>query len=160
MVNVIWHKKLSKGENLACILKSAWIPLAAVLLSAFILSVTKTVPWGVLWFFLIISAVTLLITVITALAQKPAEYTATTAGIICKYHGALWQARYEEIESAKFTRYIFNRSKGKIKFKMKRGFSISYRFYMVDNVEIIYNLILMAMNKRRATPTPEKTNTM
>lgn len=97
---------------------------------------------GVLILFGGIAAFVFVIMVIAVLRQDKMHYKITKSKIIVEYPAIGYVTHYANIKDIKLSRSIFNKKVGTIRFKLKKGLSMNYQFAGIDDVDMVYDLLL------------------
>lgn len=139
--NILWQYELNKFQTWVYMMKFGIIgPIVIVLLSC-LLPLCGQSNWNILWLSGGCSLFAIIVASLVVLGDySHIKYVATDKGIIaCK--GIYRECSYDNINSMKLKRNLFNKNKGSIKFKLKKGSSINYNFDNIENPEEIYNII-------------------
>lgn len=145
----LWEFSPSKWRTLCHSFKYMCIAPAVFLLLGLILTLTGNLLW--LGYFILFggsAAFALLIGTIVILRQERMQYVITQTKIRIFYPALICEADFTNIKDIKLSRSIFDKTKGTIKFKVKKGLNANYQFAKIDNIDGVYDLLLSLWKKQ------------
>ena len=143
----LWEYQLTRVQTWLYMMKFAMVgPILIVMLSC-LLPIFGQSNWNILWlsdgcglFALVLGGI------LIWKNYLPISYEITDNGIIA-IKGLYYSTSYNNIRSVKIKKSLFNKNKGSIKFKLKKGSPINYNFDNIENVEEVYKIIKENIDK-------------
>ena len=142
----LWEYQLTRVQTWLYMMKFAIVGPALIMMLSCLLPIFGQSNWNILWlsggcclFALALGGI------LMWKNYLPISYEITDKGIIA-IKGMYYETSYNNIRSVKIKKNLFNKNKGNIKFKLKKGSSINYNFDNIENVEEAYNIIKERIN--------------
>ena len=143
----LWEYQLTRGQTWLYMMKFAIVGPVLIMMLSCLLPIFGQSNWNILWlsggcclFALVLGGI------LTWKNYLPISYEITDKGIIAS-KGMYYETSYNNIRSVKIKKNLFNKNKGSIKFKLKKGSSINYNFDNIENVEEAYKIIKEKIDK-------------
>lgn len=139
---ILWQFSLSKARMFLYQMQYMCIGPVAFFLLGCILAIAGIITWWGLLYFGGVTLLSLAVISFALLQQKRSMiYTVTETKIIINYPALCCVADFSDIVKITKSRSLFFKGVGTIKFKLKKGMSINYRFAKIDDVDSVYDLL-------------------
>lgn len=147
---ILWRFSSSKSRLFFYQLKYASIGPMACLLAGFIMAMAGLIVWMGLILFGGVAVLSFII-ICLALSRQGGSivYTISETEIAIDYPWKSLISDFANIIKIKKSRALCNRNVGTIKFKVKKGLSLNYKFAKIDDVDSVYNLLISLWEKHK-----------
>lgn len=142
----LWEYQLTRIQTWLYMMKFAIVGPVLIMILSCLLPIFGQSNWNILW--LSGGCCLFALSLGGILMWKnylPISYEITDKGIIA-IKGMYYETSYNNIRSVKIKKNLFNKNKGSIKLKLKKGISINYNFDNIENVEEAYKIIKERIN--------------
>ena len=146
----LWEFSPGRLPYLCHSLKYMSIGPAAWLLLGLVMALTGNILWK--GFFILFggcAAFVLLLGTIIVLRQERMRYVITQTRIRILYPAMICDCDFADIEDIRLCRSLLNKTKGTIKFKVKKGFNANYQFAKIDDIDRVWELLLSLWKNER-----------